>query len=95
MRLAAIIPLVLGLAALPAVPCAHAQDGGRRPDPCRTDRVLRGVWLSAGQQTIEFRYEPRSFYIGAMVSAVSWLALGAFAITCIIRPRKPHSLQIE
>ena len=27
MRLAAMIPLMLGLAAVPAVPCAHAQDG--------------------------------------------------------------------
>jgi len=54
----------------------------------RTNRVLRGVWLAAGKQTIEFRYQSRSFYIGAAISAASWLLLAAFSINRFARRAK-------
>jgi hypothetical protein len=41
----------------------------------RTNSVFRGVYLPAGEHTIEFRYEPPAFYRGAWLSAVSWAAL--------------------
>lgn len=54
----------------------------------RTNRVLRGVWLNAGQHTIEYRFEPASFVRGATVSALSWLMLAAWAITAWWMPRQ-------
>ena len=41
----------------------------------RTNRVLRGVWLPAGEYDIAFRYRPRSFTNGTILSAIGWLAL--------------------
>jgi uncharacterized membrane protein YfhO len=54
----------------------------------RTNRVLRGVWLAVGKQTIEFRYQPRSFYAGAIISAISWLALAGFGLSRFVRRQK-------
>jgi hypothetical protein len=56
---------------------ARAETGGHiRPVTIyRTNRVLRGVWLNAGQHKIEFRFWPTSVYVGALVSGLSWLAL--------------------
>jgi hypothetical protein len=45
----------------------------------RTNRVLRGVWLSAGAQSVEFRYEPDSFYCGLLISGASWIAVVGIA----------------
>ena len=38
----------------------------------RTNRVLRGVHVPAGEHKIEFRYRPTSFAIGAIMSVASW-----------------------
>jgi hypothetical protein len=49
----------------------------------RTNRVLRGVWLPAGRHTVDFRFQPTSFYCGAWISAASWLVVlvgGAFIV---------------
>jgi hypothetical protein len=54
----------------------------------RTNRVLRGVWLAAGSQRVEFRFEPTSFTRGALVSALSWLALLLGGITILAARRK-------
>jgi hypothetical protein len=43
----------------------------------QTDRVLRGVWLPAGRHRLIYRYRPATFYLGAAVSLLAWLALGA------------------
>jgi hypothetical protein len=56
----------------------------------RTDRVFRGVWLSEGKQTIEFRYESRSFYRGAWISGISWIFLAALALIVSGRGRRPR-----
>ncbi|MFN0019313.1 MAG: hypothetical protein ACKVP0_13700 [Pirellulaceae bacterium] len=52
----------------------------------RTNRVFRGVVVPAGRHVLTFEYRPTSFYRGAAVSAVSWLALGMLAVFCC-RPR--------
>jgi hypothetical protein len=41
----------------------------------RTNRVLRGVWLPAGRQCVEWRYEPDSFRRGAALSLAGWLGV--------------------
>jgi hypothetical protein len=45
----------------------------------RTNRVQRGLWLPAGEYVIEYYYEPWSFYLGAVVSAVGCSVL---AVAC-------------
>jgi len=52
----------------------HATTGEELPI-VRTNRVLRGVWLTAGEHRLVFEYQPRAFYFGAFVSGVAWLAL--------------------
>jgi hypothetical protein len=46
----------------------------------RTNRILRGVELPAGQYRLEFRYRPTSVYVGAILSAIGWLALGTLTL---------------
>lgn len=41
--------------------------------------ILRGVAVPAGKHTIEFRYRPRPFFIGATMSLLGLVALGAGA----------------
>jgi hypothetical protein len=38
----------------------------------RTNRVLRGIWLPAGKHTIEYRFRSQSFFLGALISSLSW-----------------------
>lgn len=47
----------------------------------RTNRVLRGIWLPDGTHTIEYRFKPRSFYWGALISGCGWLALAFGLVT--------------
>ncbi|HEY2411622.1 MAG TPA: hypothetical protein VGI40_05245 [Pirellulaceae bacterium] len=87
--------LVLADAFYPGWTATVTTDGKSIPTSIyRTNRVLRGVWLSAGQQTIEFRYQPRSFYGGAIISSISWLALAIFGASRLVRRQKP-TIQIE
>ncbi len=41
----------------------------------RVNRVMRGVDLPAGHHRLTYVYRPTSFYAGAAISAVGWLAL--------------------
>jgi hypothetical protein len=52
-------------------------DGGRpqASQIYRTNRVMRGIFLPAGQHRIQLDYVPRAFYIGAIASALGWTAL--------------------
>ncbi len=66
--------LVLADAWYPGWQAFVKSNSGTREIPIyRTNRVQRGVWLNAGQHTVEFRYRPASFYAGAAISGVSWL----------------------
>jgi len=50
-----------------------------RADYLRVDYVLRGMPVPAGNHTIEFRFEPRSYITGERItlfaSIVGWLLL--------------------
>jgi hypothetical protein len=37
--------------------------------------ILRSVVVPAGQSTVEFRYQPTLFYVGALISGATWLLL--------------------
>lgn len=41
----------------------------------RADYAIRGVELSAGQHLVRFEFRPRSYYYGAIISAIALLAL--------------------
>jgi hypothetical protein len=44
-----------------------------------TDLMFRGIFVPAGDHTIEFSYEPGSFKVGAALSLLSVLALAGYA----------------
>jgi hypothetical protein len=46
----------------------------------RTNRILRGVELPVGEYRLDFRYRPTSVYVGAILSAIGWLAFGALTL---------------
>jgi len=49
-----------------------------RPVPIlRTNRVMRGVWLPAGQHELLYRYRPSSVKWGAIISVLAWIMLAA------------------
>lgn len=48
---------------------------GRPATLLRTNYALRGVWVPAGQHTVRFIYQPRSFLIGGLVSAITLCGL--------------------
>jgi hypothetical protein len=41
----------------------------------RTNRILRGVALPAGEHRLVLRYWPTNFFVGAILSAIGWLTL--------------------
>jgi hypothetical protein len=45
----------------------------------RTNRVLRGVFVPAGEHRVTFRYRPLVLYVGAAISAVAWISLAVCA----------------
>jgi hypothetical protein len=57
----------------------------------RTNRILRGVWLPAGEHRLEFRYRPWSFFLGAAVSALGWYSLAMASVWFALFARKNQS----
>jgi len=52
----------------------------------RVNSLFRGVYLPAGPHRVQFEFEPGSFRLGAALSLLGWIALGA---TAGRRARKP------
>ncbi len=50
----------------------------------RVNRIMRGVVVPAGDSQITMTYRPRSFYRGAWISCLAWLAM----ILWLVRPRR-------
>ena len=48
---------------------------GKDADIHRVDYLLRGTSLPPGRHRVEFRYEPLSFRLGAIVSLIALLGL--------------------
>ena len=59
----------------------HQAPAAHRTRILRVNRIMRGAVLPAGRHRLEYRYRPTSFYVGAVISMVSWglLAVGVFA----------------
>ncbi len=56
-------------------------DGRSRPAIIyRTNRIMRGVTLPAGEHRVVFVYRPTVFYAGAALSLATWIAFGLVLI---------------
>jgi hypothetical protein len=59
---------------------------GKEVDVLRVDYILRALAVAAGKHTIEFRFEPKAYFVGNKITtASSWLAvlvlLGSIVLT--------------
>jgi hypothetical protein len=73
-----------------------ARIDGRETPILRTNYTLRGVPVPAGDHQVSFDFEPRPFYTGAWISAVSWLAVliaGASALVVLLRRSRSSARQ--
>lgn len=57
---------------------------GTKADYVKTDYVLRGMYIPAGNHEIEWRFEPKSFTIGRMISIISNILVALLLIATII-----------
>jgi hypothetical protein len=81
--------LVLSDAWYPGWIATATHDGQSSELPIyRTNRVLRGVWLPAGKQNVEFRFQSQSFLRGAWISGLSWVCLFAAMTTWLMMGRR-------
>ncbi len=58
-----------------------------KPAPIRVvNRIMRGAALPSGEHTLVYTYEPRSFYVGGMISLASIVVLLATSVGIWRRP---------
>lgn len=58
-------------------------DGNKTPY-CKTDYILRGMAVPAGEHTIEFKFEPQVYRLGNTVSVWSSIIAYLFLIAAIV-----------
>ncbi|MCK5702858.1 MAG: YfhO family protein, partial [Cyclobacteriaceae bacterium] len=58
---------------------------GNEAEILRANYILRALELPEGKHTIEFRFEPRSFYIGNMIMWISSVVLLGILLFMLIR----------
>ena len=63
------------------LPGWRAEIDGNRTEICRTDGVVRGIFVPAGSHRVAFRYRPRSIVIGLWSMAATLVAL-ALLVAC-------------
>jgi len=61
----------------------------------RANHLVRGVFVPSGQHRVEFSYEPRSFRIGLVVSAVAAMILVVIAAGPSLRRRVARRVRVE
>ena len=61
---------------------------GKRVPIYAVDGIFRGVFLEAGNHIVEFKYQPLSFIIGAVVSLSSLLTIIFF----LYKPLRPKNM---
>ncbi len=61
---------------------------GKRAEIVRANYAFRAVPVAQGRHVVEFRYRPRVFYLGLVISAVFLLAGGAVATHALLAPRR-------
>jgi len=68
---------------------------GTKADYVKTDYVLRGMYIPAGNHTIEFRFQPKSFTTGRLISIIANILVALLLIATIVyyatRKKKPDA----
>ncbi len=68
---------------------------GQKADYLKTDYVLRGMYVPAGNHEIEFRFEPKSFTEGRMISIIANLLVMLIIVGAVIfyvmKKKKPDA----
>jgi len=68
---------------------------GTKADYVKTDYVLRGMYIPAGNHKIEFRFEPESYTIGRLTSIIANIFVALLIIATIIfyatKKKKPDA----
>jgi len=68
---------------------------GTKADYVKTDYVLRGMYIPAGNHEIEWRFEPVSFYTGRTISIIANILIALILIAAIIfygmKKKKPDA----
>ncbi|MDQ2718413.1 MAG: hypothetical protein M3Z26_01440 [Bacteroidota bacterium] len=68
---------------------------GQKTDYFKTDYVLRGMFVPSGDHQIEFRFEPKSYTAGRMISIIANILVIVILIGAIVfyvmRKRKPDA----
>jgi len=68
---------------------------GTKADYVKTDYVLRGMYIPAGNHNIEFRFEPQSYTIGRLTSIIANIFVALLIIATIIfyaiKKKKPDA----
>ena len=63
-----------------------ARDNGLQAPILRTNAILRGVFLNAGQHTVEFDYDPWTVRAGSLLAGATTLVLAAALAACVVAP---------
>ncbi len=66
---------------------------GKPADYCRVDYILRGMSVPAGDHTIEFRFEPHSYFLGDKLSTWSAIAIYLLIIATVVVEWRKRSKQ--
>jgi Bacterial membrane protein YfhO len=59
----------------------------------RTDYVLRGLAIPAGQHTIRFTFHPASYYTGRVIQIIASIVLLALLIMAAVKERRPSVIK--
>ncbi|MFP6588874.1 MAG: YfhO family protein [Pirellulaceae bacterium] len=54
----------------------------------RGNRVMQAIWLEPGDHTVELIYQPASFLLGLVISALAWTTLSILFVKQAIKYRK-------
>jgi hypothetical protein len=84
-------PVLIRLA-VPYFPGWHAEIDGRAAKVVPVDLALMGVFVSEGSHEVVFRYRSNWFVTGALISALSCLALALWLALCFRRRAAQPSL---
>jgi len=63
-----------------AFPGWEAMVDGKTTEIIRTNEIVRGVAVKAGEHLVTFRYRPQSVRRGTLISAMSLLTMAAVAL---------------
>lgn len=67
---------------------------GKETAILRANHFYRAVRLPGGEHKVEFRYEPRSFKIGAMISLATLFLMTLISISVFVKQRKRARLRV-